>query len=196
MTKAGKQGSPLYAGADLPGVDEPEHRWYRRPGETQPVYEFVGVKRAIELEAKGWEEIRERRGEPAPDDPNFVRTIEGRSPMFQGTSEEARERFLEKQAPVEPSEATGVLPFEVDPENELRVTRIGSATVDFEAVNMEGRNRYLYKHGAWPTNPGEPVEQASDEVEAGTDETETTSSLSGSEFDRVFGDAEGAAPTA
>lgn len=156
MTKAGKQGSPLYAGADLPGVDEPEHRWYRRPGETQPVYEFVGVKRAIELEAKGWEEIRERRGEPAPDDPNFVRTIEGRSPMFQGADEEARERFLAKQNVVEPG-PSGVLPFEVDPENELRVTRIGSATVDFEAVDMPARNRYLAKHGAWPLESGELV---------------------------------------
>ncbi len=49
-------------------VDPPQEFWFRRPGHDVPIQEVVSVKRAEELEAKGWEliSIGPMDAEPAP----------------------------------------------------------------------------------------------------------------------------------
>lgn len=38
---------------ELPAVDEPQHCWFRQPGEPQLVHQFVNLKLRLELEEKG-----------------------------------------------------------------------------------------------------------------------------------------------
>lgn len=70
MTRAGKHGSAVYEGLDLPAVDPPRTRWYVRPDNptNRPTeHEGVTEKRHAELLAKGWREVivdGEGYGEP------------------------------------------------------------------------------------------------------------------------------------